>query len=370
MRLLQIGLLGAILCGFGMQAANAQPVGVVRLTDPNTFQQGAARVPGLYDESFLTFRQDIGDGRGYDNGYTSLGAFVTLYKINDNNIIFNNSPADLDGRGLPLRQRRIRLARTVRQHHLSGASFWFDTDESNSARRSRVNQTGVTLEMIRETWGVTASFYNPTSHGNHPLGQTAASPPFFRGNQIIFLNNLIAEQPLTGGDLELGMEIPGFPAIRGYIGGYFYNDEIKDEKWGIKGRLVANLTDAATGQISLANDPLFGTTLGFAVTYAIGPKWQPLRPYHTPTLHQQLFRQVVRTDRIAFRRFSQLQETPAINPRTGNPYFVIHADPNGPAGTGTFENPFNATNFVNSPQADIIPRVARQLHAARHAGLV
>jgi len=357
MRLLQISLLGTLL----ILAASVGPAaraddGVVRLSDGPAPSDGvvvATSVPGLYDETYMVFRQDFGDGRGYQDGFTSISGFAPLYKFSPAELVFTNSRLFFTADGqlggnvsLGWRRELSSIGKIV------GASFWFDTDESD--KRSRANQFGFGLEFLSTNWDVRANYYNPTAHGDHPLGMVRGTTPFFRAHQILFNDILISESALSSADLELGFVVPRAPWLKFYIGPYWYSDEKRDNKWGVKGRFEAQITDAAMGQIALSNDPLFGTNLTFAVAYTLGPKWQPLRPFQGRTLHQRLFEQVARANRIPFRFVKRAADTPAINPVTNLPYFVTHVDPNGGPGDGTVENPANSASFANGPNVDII----------------
>jgi Inverse autotransporter, beta-domain len=357
MRLLQISLLGTllILAGSVGPAANADD-GVVRLSDAPAPSDGvvvATSVPGLYDETYMVFRQDFGDGRGFVDGFSSISGFAPLYKFSPEELVFTDSRLFFTADGqlggnvsLGWRREFSSIGK------IAGASFWFDTDESD--KRSRANQFGFGLEFLSTNWGLRGNFYNPTAHGDHPLETVRGNTPFFRGNQILFNDVLFSESALTSADVELGIVVPRAPWLKFYIGPYWYSDEKHDSKWGVKGRFEAQITDAAMGQIALSNDPLFGTNLTFAVAYTLGPKWQPLRPFQRRTLHQRLFEQVARANRIAFREIRRAAETPAINPVTNQPYFVTHVDPNGGPGSGTYENPANSASFANAANVDII----------------
>ena len=93
-------------------------------------------------------------------------------------------------------------------------------------------------------------------------------------------------------DVEFGVIVPRLPWLRVFAGGYWLDNETRESKYGVSGRIEANLTDAATIQLSISDDPIFGTNVAFAVSYAIGPNWQPLRPYRKRTMHQRLYQQV------------------------------------------------------------------------------
>jgi hypothetical protein len=312
--------------------------------------------PGLFDEEYVIFRRDQGDGRGYDNGFTSLGFFTPIFRLGPDQLLFNQSMLNFTEHGSLSANIGVGGRRMLDSgNRIVGVSTWYDTDKSDTG--NRYEQLGVAFELLGENWDVRASFSNPISHGANSLGTVFGTTPFFKANQILFNDIVLGEQALTSADIEFGVRIPDHPWIKVYAGPYWYDSEARTDKWGLRARIVADLSDAATAQISLSNDPLFGTTLNFAVSYAIGTTWQPLRPYRKKTLRERMFEQVARISRIPNRVVIRARlETPAINARTNLPYVVAHVDNSNPAGPGdgTFENPFTSLTPAGPTGADLI----------------
>ncbi len=321
--------------------------------DPNpvTFN-----TPGLFDQEYLIFRRDQGDGRGYEDGYTSISFFAPIIGAGTDELYFNNSRINFTDRG----QVAANVGLGGRwfsesANRIFGISAWYDTDYSDNGNRHE--QLGIGLELLGENWDLRANIANPTEHGNNSLGTIFGTTPFFQTNQILFSDIALAEQALTSADIEFGVAIPNFPGVKVYAGPYWYDSEDRESKFGARLRLEAYISDAASGQIAVSNDPLFGTTLNVAVSYAIGKTWQPLRPFRKKTLRERMFEQVARTNRIPNRRFVAARiQSPAINPATGLAYTVAHVDnsnPNGP-GDGTVENPFTTLTPSGPTGADLI----------------
>jgi hypothetical protein len=312
--------------------------------------------PGLFDEEYVIFRRDQGDGRGYDNGFTSLGFFTPIFRLGPDQLLFNNSMLNFTEHGSLSTNIGVGGRRMLDSgNRIVGVSTWFDSDKSDTG--NRYEQLGIAFELLGENWDLRGSFSNPISHGTNSLGTVFGTTPFFKTNQILFSDIALGEQALTSADIEFGVRLPDHPWIKVYAGPYWYDSETRTDKWGLRGRIVADLSDAATAQVSLSNDPLFGTTLNFAVSYAIGTTWQPLRPYRKKTLRERMFEQVARIHRIPSRVFiSSRFETPAINARTNLPYVVAHVDNSNPAGPGdgTFENPFTSLTPSGPTGADLI----------------
>ena len=321
--------------------------------DPNPV---TVNTPGLFDEEYIIFRRDQGDGRGYDDGYTQLGFFAPIIGAGTDELVFNNSRLIFTDHGNLAANIGLGGRRFFESiNRIVGISAWYDSDYSDTG--SRYEQVGVGMELLGENWDVRGSFSNPTSHAINNIGMGFGTTPFFQTNQILFTDLAIAEQALTSADIEVGVGIPNLPGVKVYAGPYWYDSEDREDKWGTRVRVEAYLSDAASGQIAVSNDPLFGTTLNFAMSYAIGKTWQPLRPFRKKTLRERMFEQVARTHRIPSRKFISARfDTPAINPATGVAYTVAHVDnsnPNGP-GDGTFENPFTTLTPSGPTGADLI----------------
>ncbi|MBT6154211.1 MAG: hypothetical protein HOK71_16330 [Planctomycetaceae bacterium] len=336
-------------------ASQPQPVvdEPVYFEDPNpvTFNS-----PGLFDEEYLIFRRDQGDGRGYDDGYTSIGFFAPIIGAGTDELIFNNTRLNFTDRGELAANFGIGGRRFFESiNRIVGISTWFDTDKSDTG--NRYDQFGIGIELLGENWDLRANIANPTAHGSNSLGTVFGLTPFFQTNQILFNDIALAEQALTSADIEFGVGVPNFPGVKVYAGPYWYDSEDREDKFGTRVRVEAYLSDAASGQIAVSNDPLFGTTLNVAVSYAIGAKWQPLRPFRKKTMRERMFEQVARINRIPSRRFVAARiESPAINPATGLAYTVTHVDnsnPNAP-GDGTFENPFTTLTPAGPTGSDLI----------------
>ncbi len=302
----------------GAQIGTGSDVGVVHLSDgstvsdPNNYLSGSFAVGP--DHTYGVFRRTVGDGRDYNDGYTSFQFFTPIYVFDDHHLLFSDTRFNFTDDG--------QLAASVGggfrkffagQNRILSGSFWFDTDESD--QRNRYNQFGFSLEWLGDKWNLRGNFYNPTSHGPHKVGTRLGMVPFFRGNHILFSDIRFDEVALTGADLELGVPLPGHPDIKGYAGLYYYDSKIRTDKLGIRGRLEAYLSDALTVELSISQDPLFGTNLAMATAYTIGANWQLLRPYRERTVEQRMHQQVARTDRMALRTFVGSRfDSLAINP--------------------------------------------------------
>jgi len=213
------------------------------------------------------------------------------------------------------------------------------TDTSGSyvfAGGQSYNQVGVSGEWLTD-------YGNLRSNGYIPVGTTAGVMGPFVGNSILCQNGINAA--LAGTDLELGVYVPGLSDWAGMVsvGGYAYgnsrynlNNGQNVVPWfgGVYTRLDLTLIKNWDFSLQYNNDSYFDST-GFArLTYRMGGS----RRRNVP---DQMEQPMMRNEHIV--RAHQTPEQ-AINPMTGNPFFVIHVDnttslsPNTGA-PGTWEAP-------------------------------
>jgi hypothetical protein len=341
--------------------------------------------PSLFNDTYYTLRGDGGDGRGYQNGYASFAAFAPFYRfslqnkaygspLSDslifgyNNLLFGNARFIVTDEGRFAGNAGLGLRGLSDDGQwIGGVSVWYDTDESNN--RSRYDQIGVGLELLSDCVEYRWNFYNPTSHGSDQIG-TLFGAPFYRGNRILFADRLLTESALTSADFEIGVPVPGCSRLKCFVGPYWYDSEVRSSEFGARGRIEAQVSDASTMQVAVSNDPLFGTSVTLAAAIEFGPNRNPLRACRTRSMDARMYDQVVRSDRMPIRYINRPLESPAINPATGQPYFVVHVDDtntNAP-GTGTFEDPFTLLTPAGPSPAEII--LVRRGSTSRAAPLV
>ena len=119
------------------------------------------------------------------------------------------------------------------------------------------------------------------------------------------------------------------------------------------GRLEATVSNDLTLSVMVSNDAIYGTNVNGVIDFKFSG-FNPTKYFPNMTTRQRLLNPVQRNWRIATRTVEQDLNVAAINPATGNPYFIVHVNNTAaPGGNGTIEHPFQT--LQNGPAGtDII----------------
>lgn len=238
----------------------------------------------------------------------------------------------------------------------------------------RYHQVGFGLELLGEKWEMRSNAYFPYGVDRTVTSsQVALRPgtsPQFR-DQFISVETLgtfqTFEQALKGFDLEIGRRFTRLTEnnedwlIRGYLGGYYYdNTDLRDFP-GISGRISANYRDALETNITVQNDRYFGTQAGFSLTLYVDPLIYRNQDYHAHTqdVRNHMARPVERKQLITIVRDSAIIGPPVpldlTSPTTNSPLTVTHIDSNDAgSNAGTFENPFQTLADAAGSTTDLV----------------
>ncbi|MEX2287695.1 MAG: hypothetical protein WD648_11440 [Planctomycetaceae bacterium] len=313
---------------------------------------------------------NIGEGLGWNEGHTSVSAFVPWDFNSSNNLFF------LDLRGYATHSRDggmgdgggANVGFGSRNYfgsidRIFGVSGWFDVD---AGHENTFTQAGVSFESVGKWVDVRANGYFILGDPSDTLFSGFVGDPFFRVNQIMLLQRDITEIQYGGWDAEVGGPVPYFggSGLSAFVGGYILWSPDGETAPGVQGRVEANINNDIQAGMRVTSDRVFGTNTWATVTLTL-PRgtlhdWFRGDWFRPSSVHDRMDRQVQRNYRIAIDEHIVHTEVPAINPADSEPFFVLHVDSNAPTnGIGTFETPFDSTqNFVNNPEADIIRVVA------------
>jgi trimeric autotransporter adhesin len=315
-----------------------------------TVQQfsGGATFAGTY----FDIRHQSGDGVGYQNGYTSFGAFLPVW-IGDNAywaptarlIVTDNNQAGANG-GLVFRRYLEDYDR------IFGANVFYDYDRSIEG--FDYTQFGFGFESLGERLDFRSNVYLPREDGNNfirPL--RLGNDAYFFGNRIGFLGVGQFQEAVSGGDFEVGTPLSRqTPWLRGFLGAYYYDSQGEDPI-GVRGRIEANISDDLTVGVNVTEDRAFGTNVNAVVDWRFAG-WKSTRYFPQWTTRERMLTQVQRNWRIATNYYESDVNVQAVNPATNRPYFVTWIDNSNTApGSGTFEDPF-ATLVDQAPGSDLI----------------
>jgi len=143
--------------------------------------------------------------------------------------------------------------------------------------------------------------------------------------------------------------------LRGFVGGYHFAADKGDPVTGVRTRGEAVIDSSIILQLEFTSDDEYGQNLIAGITLEFpwggshpGDRWRR----NTPSP----FRMVQRNYNIILDRDKLLlNDIVAVNPTTGQPYFVQHVNTNaGSGGDGTFENPFTTFAPTAAEDSDII----------------
>ncbi len=315
------------------------------------------------------YRLDIGygDGLGWDDGYTSFGAFVPFSFNSDNGVLY------IDARGFATYKTGSGLGEggggnvgLGYRHYVPtlnrffGVSGWFDAD---GGHQEDFYRAGVSFESVGRALEFRANGYIPVDDSTRTVFSGFVNDPFFLQNLIILTHRNTTESQFGGFDAEIGGPLPTLAkyGISGYVGGYYItNDDIDRDSAGFQARGQANISDDLQAGVRVTHDDVFGTNVWGTVTFTFPRtsimEWFRADVLRQPSVYSQMDRQVQRNYRIPILEKSFDTQVAAINPLDGQPFHVAHINPDAASdGNGFVETPYNNVNsFVNAADIDII----------------
>lgn len=297
---------------------------------------------------------------GYDDGYTSIGAFVPQMSIDRNSVFFADfrAFATNQGRagtsvGFGFREYMEDLDR------LFGAAVSIDYDDGHS---ESFQQVVLSLESLGRYFDMRANGYLPVGPDTKLFGRrvlTNTATPF--QNSILIDTVHYIESAYGGFDIEVGGPMPllGRYGVNGYVGFYFFSNSTGGDFTGVSGRINAQINEDLSIGVQMTDDHEFGTNaqIQVAVTLPDGP---PNRWLRNLSVRDRLTENLVRNYRVTVSQEGRVVKEGVSNPDTGNPYFVVYVDPDGPVGgvengSGTWEDPYRLLASADAvAAADIV----------------
>ncbi len=288
---------------------------------------------------------------GYDSGYSTVNAFAP-YFIDENAILFGSAGGlvTYNGRG------GANLGAGWRYYmqdidRIVGLSAWYDFDAGHA---KSYNQIGLSFESLGRYLDWRVNGYIPIGQDTNVLSTTLAGPARFVANQIRLNSLADTETAMTGFDTELGGPMPllGKYGLSGYAGFYYFTSHSNHtDLTGVSGRLAWQVNEDANVGFQVTDDHVFGTNTSIQVALTL-PDGGSSRWLRQPRVRDRLMQNVFRNNRVTVDREIISTDIAAINPKDGNPYFVVHIDPNGAtnvaSGNGTVENPYNLISQFNN----------------------
>lgn len=299
---------------------------------------------------------EFGDGVGFNDGQTYVNVFHPFHINPNTDLVFldgrifgGHGDDSIVGGNFGIGYRR------VFGYAVAGVSTWVDAVDVNDSH-SRI---GVSGELVFPFLEARANGYFGIGDQSKGISSVTTSAPTFQGNQIVFLNQSMAEYQYDGFDAELGGPIPGVPNLSAYFGGYYISTDDGRDSGGFRFRAEAHVNRNIQVGLQVSDDSIFDTNVfgTVALTLPTGRPSQWWRDgfFRPRDSMDELARPVGRQYRIPVEQRQRSEAIAAINPADGDPFFIIHIDPAvSGGGSGTFEDPFGQNAFVNNANADII----------------
>lgn len=237
-----------------------------------------------------------------------------------------------------------------------GANVYYDYDNTSGAL---FRQVGFGLETLGALWDMRANAYFPTGETEQQISLNfVAGSERFVGHKILFDQQRIIGNALTGVDMEVVTPLPGRVMQRHDVrvagGWYHYQGQELDGFAGWKTRIQGNLLPSVQLQLEVTNDHIFDTNVVFGATWTYGGYRQPETERRTQ--FSRMTEKVRRNYNIIVAKTSLLDtDQVAKNPNTGEDYFVEHVASNPPYAPipvvdGTVEHPWQT---LSQAQADL-----------------
>lgn len=299
----------------------------------------------------LSFYHQTGETLGLDDSFTRLSSFVPFGNHDSPWVTFADIQASFLEDGVL--GGSFGLGRRYRDQSsdlVYGLSLYYDYRDGQG---NGFQQVSPGAELLGRDWEARANVYLPRLFSDRQ-----ALPNQFR-DTFLFTDRF--QTALTGFDFEIGASVPALTSLSpwAYGGLYHFQGPTRDSLWGIRGRLEASLSDAASLNLSVQNDRLFDTTVAFGVEVRFhGGALLKRRPWGS--LREQVTRKGNRTSlnsrlAAAIRRQSQIvldqsEETLAVDPTTGQPITFLHVAAGG-SSSGAFDDPYGSlTDALSDPR--------------------
>ncbi len=286
-----------------------------------------------------TIRHIESGGIGYEEGYTTLEAFLasdpsqwTVTPFFDaRGHIFNNGKwAANVGAGL----------RALWGNRAYGINTYYDY---RSTGRFSSNQIGADLETLGE-------LFDFRINGYLPVGAKTSSPyhtafKTFSGNYMLVSQKF--QSAMKGADAEFGFHFGKSKSFDFYAaaGPYYFIGEKAPATWGGKARVSGTFKDILTLEVSDSYDRTFHNKFQgqISLTYSFGPKSKVKKKRFTcnaaDSLNDRMLQPVGRQEIIVIDHTRK--NSVAIDPATGLPYFFVFVD-NTSSSNGTYESPYSS----------------------------
>ena len=287
-------------------------------------------------------------GVGYNQGYSTLSGFFTLQANSFLSFLDMRAHVFNDGKwasNVGLGTRYLLDSSS----YMVGVNGYYDYRKT---KHLHYNQVGVGFEAFLHSWEFRTNGYLPVGDKSKTLSNTLTSVSFktFSGHDILINEHYLKvnEASMRGFNAEVGVHPYHFHSNYDlFLGasGYYFNADNGQTTWGGKLRAKAQISSYFLIELSDSYDHVFHNRFqgSVALRISLGKKQEDYQ-HAKFFLRSRALLPVERQEIIVVhkRKMHHTIDPIAINPATGQPFFVIfvrntntHPNPNG-----TFENPF------------------------------
>ena len=298
------------------------------------FNQGCLDVFGL--------RTNFADeGLGYNGSYLTLGGKTRLYqdRLDGRWLIEGQVHQSIEDDGGFFANVGIERVFSIKPANadLSVGIFYDYDGDDQQIFSDGFNQLGITTAIKTRRFDVFANGYFPVNTKSFTVGDPTGIQNF-AGNNVNLQPGI--ENALQGFDVTMRLRPKQLAFVNGYFdfGGYHYRseDDLVDSFGGGRLRLGIQLINSLRLAAEVNQDERFDTTGVLSASWTFGNTNSGFGSEYAGLARD--LEKTSRNDHIV--RFSQ-DLLVAINPLTGQPFNVIHANNQQTGvGVGTFESPF------------------------------
>jgi hypothetical protein len=284
-----------------------------------------------------TIRHIESGGIGYENGYTTLEAFlasdpsrwaVTPFLDVRGHVFDNGKWAANAGIGL----------RALWGNRAYGINTYYDYRNTG---RINANQIGAGIETLGKLLDFRINGYLPVGEKiSDPYHPTFGA---FSGHYMLVSQKY--QSAMKGADAEFGFHFGKSKSFDFYAaaGPYYFIGKVAPTTWGGKARISGTFKEFLTIEISDSYDRTFHNKFQgqISLNFSIGPKSKVKEQRRTckvaNTLNDRMLQPVDRQEIIVIDK--RRKKTVAIDPATGLPYFFVFVN-NTSSSDGTYESPY------------------------------
>lgn len=295
---------------------------------------------GNTGQHYLVFQKMINGGVGFDSGYSAIGMHTTLYDWGTTHL-FNDTRVQITDHSRVGANTLFGLRRVVGEGVIGG---WVGLDTWESHNGFRYEQIAFGGEALFNSFDLRGAYYMPLDDDANFVGFTGfgTAAPTFSGRNLVFLDPALAEEAVSSWSVEAGIPTPS-QAARFYAGVYGVNPDLQDSAVGASGRIEVRATNDLTFSFNGSYDDVYDGNFNILAEWRFSgtPNQSGFLPCFDCNYrrHGQVRRDwIVKTADAAIEA-----ERAALHPVTMQPLIFAHVNnTNGAAGTGTFENPYQA----------------------------